>query len=455
MTYDLAIIGGGPGGTRAAFEAAKRGMKTVLVEAGELGGTCLNAGCIPTKMFLGSTACVDLLATQKKYKTAEGDVRFSLQALNTRKDRFVKASRDTLGKQLAACGVTVLKGRASFCGPSSLTVALNDGGNEAVAFAACIVATGSVPASFPGLAPDGNAILTSTEMLGLDAVPEDLIIVGGGVIGLEIGDIYHRLGAHITVVEALSRIAATEDKEVSALLRKNHERNGWKILTEKRVASLVSKDGKAFLTFEDGGTLTAAKALVAVGRQYPTASLGCDAASIALEKRGNIKTDAFLQAANAIYAIGDVNGRTLLAHAAEHQARYVVARLAGETTAPYAYGAMPACIYGHMEVMRVGPTVEELQNAGHAVSVSRAELVANPIVQSYGATQGFIKIAWVDGSIHSITAIGHGVSHLVTLAATIVTQKWNRKSVHTVIFAHPTLDEALESAMLAPQVVSA
>ena len=453
MMYDLAIIGGGPGGTRAAFEAAARGMKTVLIEAGSLGGTCLNAGCIPTKMLLGSTACLESFTAQKKYKAAEGEITFSLKALHDRKNRFVKGSRDALGKQLTTAGVTVLAGRATFSGPSSLAVSLADNGEQRIEFAHCIVATGSVPAAFPGLSADGVHVLTSTDFLELSQVPEDIIIIGGGVIGLEIGNIYHRLGAKIAVVEALERIAATEDEEVSLTLRKYYERNGWKFFTGKKVASVVSEGGKTALAFNDGTTLTAAKALVAVGRSYTTMELACDVASISLEKQGNIKTDAFLQAAKNIYAIGDVNGRTLLAHAADHQARYVVARIAGDMTEPYAYGAMPACIYGHMEVMRVGPTARELKQAGHAVAISRTELIANPIIQSYGTTHGFIKVAWVDGKVQSITAVGHGVSHLVTLAAIMVTEKWTKKNIHSVIFAHPTLDEALESAMLASQAV--
>lgn len=450
MTYDLVIIGGGPGGTRAAFEAAQRGMKTALVESGDLGGTCLNVGCIPTKIMLGSTASLDLFAAQKKYKTAEGDVRFSLQALLDRKNRFVKASRDTLGKRLAASGVDIIVGKAAFSGPNSVIVR-SDAGESTLSFTHCIVATGSRPASFPSIAPDGEAVLTSTDLLNLTTPPADMIIVGGGVIGLELGDIYHRLGTKITVVEALDRIAATEDEEVSLTLRKHHERNGWKFLMGKRVASLATENGQAVLRFEDGEELRAEKALVSVGRQFTATELSCDAAGISLGKRGNIEVDACLKAAGAVYAVGDINGRVLLAHAADHQAKYAVAHLAGETEKPYTYAAMPACIYGHLEVMRAGPTARELKEAGHTVYVSKADLIANPIIQGYGTTQGFIKVAWIDKKVHSITAVGHGVSHLVTLATVIVTEKWEEKKLHTVIFAHPTLDEALESAMLASQ----
>ncbi len=452
MICDVVVIGGGPGGTTAAFETAERGLKTALVEMGYPGGTCLNCGCIPTKLLIGNTACLGLLAAQKKYKTASGEIAFDLAALQDRKNRYLKSARDALSKRLAGAGITMIKGRAAFSGPKSLTVKTENGVEEVI-FTHCIVAVGSTPAFFPGIKPDGESVLSSTSLLNLSAAPKSLLIVGGGFIGLELGDIFHRLGSKITMVEALPRIASLEDEEVSAALARYHQQNGWTILTGRRVESLTTENGESILRLADGEVLRAEKSLVAVGRQFPTAQLQCGASAVNLERRGNISTDAYLKAGDGIYAVGDVNGKVLLAHAAEHQAQYVAAHIAGETTEPYAYAVMPSCIYGHMEVMRVGPAAADLKQAGHSVYVSRSQLAANAISQSYGSAQGFVKVAWIDGSIRSITAFGHGVSHLVTLAEIIVANKWRKNDINKVIFAHPTLDEALKSAMLSMQAL--
>lgn len=452
MICDLLVLGAGPGGTRAAFEGAARGLNTVLVEPCFWGGTCLNSGCIPTKFLIGGTAALDLFAAQKKYKIAEGDIRFSLSAIQDRKDKYIKASREALRKRLEEAGVTLLHGRAAFCGPKAVNVSGVEGDN-CVNFSTCVVATGSTPAFFPGIKPDGASILGSASLLNVKEAPESLIIVGGGAIGLEMGDIFHRFGTKITLVEALPRLAANEDEEVMATLQKYHQRSGWSIHTGRRVALLATEAGRSVLRFEDGEVISAEKSLVAVGRSPASANMRCELPKIALEKRGFICTDEYLRAGENIYAIGDVNGRMLLAHAADHQARYAVAHAAGETVAPYNGSVMPSCIYGHMEVMRAGPPARELKAKGHQVYISRSDLVANPISQSYGATQGFVKVAWVDDKISSVTAVGHGVSHLITLATVAVTQQWQKKDARSMIFAHPTLDEALESAIFSETIL--
>jgi len=472
--YDMIILGGGPGGSRAAFDAAARGLSVALVDRDGLGGTCLNRGCIPTKLLLGATAAQPLLETQKKLKTADGHIAFDLPALQQRKDRYVKGTRQALEKRLKAAGIVVYagEGRVTAAPPANtpaegdgelaVTSVLADGTTQEIrlGWGTLIVATGSTPASFPGLAADGAAVLDSTALLDVTEAPESLIVVGGGAIGLEMADFFARLGTRITIVEGMARLAPTEDAEVGDTLRKVYAREGWAIHTGRKVASLatVSEGGaaRAVLRFEDGEELSASKALLAVGRRPASAGLGLEALGATLRGPGWVQTDECLRAAPRVYAIGDVNGRTLLAHAADHQARYAVRHACGDTAAGYDAGVMPACIYGHLEVMRVGPTAEELKNAGFSPRVSRSMLIANPISQAYGTTQGFIKIVWVDGHIRGVTAVGHGVSHLVTLAAVLAGgsgtgQGWTAHDAGNVIFAHPTLDEALEAAMEALQ----
>lgn len=452
MIYDVLVIGAGPAGSRAALDIVAQGQSVALVCKGLMGGTCLNVGCIPTKMLLGATAVKPMIDVQKKLKNLQADVNFDFANIQTRKDRFIAGSRKALEKHLVQAGVTVLSGSAAFTGPNSAAFMPEEGGEaQNIDFKIAIIATGSKPAAFPNLAADGDAILDSTQLLAVKEAPKSLIIVGGGAIGLEMGDFFSRLGTSITIVEGMDRLAPTEDAEVGEALRKAFTKEGWKVITGKRVASLLTVDGQAMLTFEDGECLTAEKALMAAGRHPVSHDLHIEAAGGRLRGAGWIDTDDTLMAAPNLFAIGDCNGRTLLAHAAEHQAKYVAKYVAKQITkhgeAPYTPPAMPSCIYGHTEVMRVGPTVLDLQKQGNIVKVSRSQLIANPIAQSYGTTGGFVKVLWVDNKVRGMLAVGHGVSHLVTIAELLVVMQWDRTAPSDFIFAHPTLDESIDAAL--------
>lgn len=452
--YDLVIIGAGAAGSKAALAAPALGLKTLVVEQAFVGGTCVNVGCIPTKLLLGATAPIPALALQKRQKCLSGEISADLPALQERKNRYIKGLRSALEKGFKDAGAEHVHGKAVFTGPKNLSISPSEGEDFEVVFGKCIVATGSTPASFPGLKPDGANVLSSTGLLNLSEAPESLIIVGGGVIGLEIGAFYSRLGTSITVVEAMQRIALSEDEDIAAALHKQLARDGWKIHVNRRVKSVESKNGGALLVFDDGEALAAAKIMVAVGRSPGSKGLDLEKAGLKTFKAGWIETDAQLLAAPDIYAVGDVNGRVLLAHAAEHQAEYAVRHAAGLEKAPYDDSAMPSCIYGHHEVMHVGPHTDRLvkEHGAEAVRISTSQLIANPISQSYGATHGFVKISWVNGQIYSVAAWGHGVSHLVGLATVMVKEHWDEPRI---IFAHPTLDESLKNAMLAPKLAVA
>jgi dihydrolipoamide dehydrogenase len=280
-------------------------------------------------------------------------------------------------------------------------------------------------------------------------VPDSLVIVGAGYIGLEMAQIFGRLGARITLVEGMDRIDPMEDPEVSQALAKHYGRH-WDIRVSARVKSLETVDGKARLVLESGEEIVAAKALVSVGRRPNSEGLGLETAGIELDQRGFVRTDDCLRAAGNIYAVGDLNGRVQLAHAAEHQAGYAAAHLAGRTDAPYAPGPVPSCLYGSPETMRVGALAAELAGRPGA-AVSRAALMANPIAQAHGANMGFVKCVWLDGRLAGVTACGFGVSGLTVQATIMVAEGWTRERVETVVFPHPSLDEALKAALLAPQ----
>ena len=446
--FDIIVIGAGPGGYAAALLASQRGKTVALVEKNALGGTCLNWGCIPTKLYLGATAHLEGLHAQTRLRLCSGTILMDMPALRKRKAAFVSATHKAMGSCLEKNGVTLLTGDATLLDANTLRV--TGAAEEAFTFATLIIATGSSSNWFPGLEPDHVRILDSTDLLDLDEAPESLTVIGAGAIGLEMADFWNRLGTQIHLVEAAPRIAPAEDEEIAQTLHGMLKRKKWNIVTGKRVAG-IGNEGESVLTrLEDGTEIRSAKALIAVGRKPNTPGLGLENAGVSTTGAGWITTDECLRAAPNIYAIGDVNGRTLLAHAAEHQGRYAVLHALGETAAPYETGPMPGCIYGSIEVMRAGATAAELAAAGQSVRVSRANLGANPISQAHGQAQGLVKAVWVDGVLRGLTAVGHGASHLVTLAEIMVRDGWNRETAHEHIFAHPTLDEALRDALTAP-----
>jgi dihydrolipoamide dehydrogenase len=446
--FDIIVIGAGPGGYAAALLASQRGKTVALVEREHLGGTCLNWGCIPTKLYLGATAHVEGLHAQSRLRLCSGSVSFDMPALKNRKTAFVSATHKAMGCCLEKHGGVVLRGTASLV--DAHTVRVSGETKQDVSFSALIIATGSSPNWFPGLEPDHDRILDSTDLLDLEEAPDSLTVIGAGAIGLEMADFWNRLGTGIHLVEAAPRIAPAEDEEIARTLHAMLKRKKWDIVTGRRVAGLENTGDAVVTRLDDGTEIRSAKALVAVGRKPNSAGLGLENAGATTSGAGWIATDECLRAAPNIYAIGDVNGRTLLAHAAEHQGRYAVLHILGETAESYETGPMPGCIYGSIEVMRAGATAAELAAAGRAVQVSRANLGANPISQAHGQAQGLVKAVWADGVLQGVTAVGHGASHLVTLAEIMVRDGWTRETAHRHIFAHPTLDEALRDALIAP-----
>ncbi len=452
MHYDVLIIGGGPGGTTAAKELAAGGKKVAIIEDKHWGGTCLNCGCIPTKMLLGATAPLAMLKAQERLRTMKGSIDIDYKALQSRVGRFLKGSSQSLAKSLAAAGITLYEGRGVFSGKGQVTLRA-ESGDEMLTADDIIIACGSSSASFPGLTPDGDAVLDSTGILNLPEVPESLIIVGAGAIGLELGDFFGMMGTKVTIVEAAPHIAPTEDADIAKEMDRAQSKAGRTCMAGVMAKSLISKDGQAELTLGDGRVLTASKALVAVGRIPNTAGLDCEKAGCALKRRGFVDVNEQLEAAENVYAIGDVNGLTLLAHAADHQGAYVARRILGQEKAAYVPGPVPSCFYGSTEIMRVGQTAKALIAAGKTASVSQVPLTLNPIAQAAGASGGFVKVVWDGDVIVGIAAIGHGVSHLVTVAQLLIVGGYTPEKLHEVMFGHPTLDEIIPAAIRAPRVV--
>jgi dihydrolipoamide dehydrogenase len=445
--FDLVVLGAGPGGYDAAVKAAGYGLRVALVERDLIGGTCLNRGCIPTKLFLGATSPVEELAAQSRVRVASGSVSVDLPALQKRKALLLKSTRQAMAANLHKLGVVVVAGTGRLTSAREMAVETPEG-TRTLGFDKLVLATGSRPTSFPGLAADHDAILDSTSLLDLAEVPDSLVIVGAGYIGLEMAQIFSRLGSRITLIEGMDRIDPMEDPEVSQALAKHFGRH-WDIRVSAKVTSLKTEDGKAKLVLESGEEIVAAKALVSVGRRPNSEGIGLELAGVELDKRGFVRIDGHLRAADGIYVVGDLNGLVQLAHAASHQAGHAADHLAGRTTAPYAPGPVPSCLYGSPETMRVGGLASEL--AGRpGVAVSRAGLMANPIAQAHGANMGFVKCVWQDGRLAGVTACGFGVSGLTVQATIMVAEGWTRERVETLVFPHPSLDEALKDGLLAP-----
>jgi len=451
---DLLIVGAGPAGYEAAATGARCGLKTVLLERDRLGGTCLNWGCIPTKLFLGATAAIEELESQERLKLAEGRIRINLPGLQQRKERLLEGSRKAIASMQTKAGVKVVKGELVRIEDHAAVIRAAEG-SARLGYKKLILATGSRPAAYPGLARDGAAVLDSNDILGLTEAPESLIVVGAGAIGLELAQFFHRLGTRITLLEGAPRIAPAEEPDVSKVMAQALKRKGFIIRAGVKVAELATVDGQAKLTMDTGEDILAEKALVAVGR-FPNSNIeGLEEAGVSFIGKTPasqwIGVDECLRAADDVYAVGDVNGQTLLAHAASHQAVYAARHAAGLIDAPYASGPVPGCIYGSPETVRVGQMAGTLKNMGLSPAVSEAQLVANPIAQAYAATAGFIRVVWNEGQVAGITAVGRGVAEMATLFTVLVSQGWTRNQVKDVIFPHPALDEALHAALLAPQ----
>ncbi|QJB57335.1 dihydrolipoyl dehydrogenase [Pseudodesulfovibrio sp. zrk46] len=448
MTYDLVVIGAGPGGFDAAVEAAGYGLKVALVEKNFLGGTCLNWGCIPTKLWLGATSAIEELHNQSKMKVASGEVNVDFPALQGRVQKHLTGTRKAMGMQLKKLGIDLIEGTGKLAGEDKVSVVTEEGDKE-LEYKDLIIATGSKPIFFPGLEPDGKCVLDSNMFLAMEEMPKSLIVVGAGFIGLEMAQVAHRFGSKVTVIDAMDRVAPLEDPEVSKALRSIFKRWKWDIQLEKRVAGVRTVDGKGELTLDTRDKFEAEKILVAVGRGPVTQDIGLEEAGIEMEFN-KVVVDENLQAAPHIYAIGDCNGQIQLAHAASHQAHYVAARIAGKTDAAYEAGPIPSVLYGSPEVMRVGLTENEAFLADYQTTeTSKAQLAANPMAQAHASTQGFVKVVWSAGKVVGVTAVGHDVSRLCMAATMIVQQGWTAEDIHKTIFPHPSLDESLLMALKA------
>lgn len=450
--HDILIIGAGPGGYVAAIRAAQLGFNVGCVEKEPaLGGTCLRVGCIPSKALLESS---ERYSEVQKSFAAHGikvsGVSLDLPTMLERKDGVVKSNVDGINYLFKKNKITRYLGTATFKDANTVTINSSDG-EQTVSAERIVIATGSESASLPGIEFDGDKIGTSTEALGYDSVPEHLVVIGAGYIGIELGSVWKRLGANVTVVEYLDRIMPTMDADIAKDALKTFKKQGLTFkLGSKVTAARVQGDG-CVVEIESQDDIHCDRVLVAVGRRPNTDNLGLDAIGLETDKRGFIAVDGhFRTAVPSVYAIGDVIGGAMLAHKAEEEGVACVEGIAGQAV-HINYGAIPGVAYTEPEIAAVGKTEEELKEAGVDYNKGVFPYMANGRAKALGHTEGKVKIladAKTD-RILGVHIIGHRAGDLIAEAVAALEFAASAEDLARTSHAHPTLAETLKEAALA------
>jgi len=454
--YDVVIIGGGPGGYNGAIRAGQLGLRVACVEKREtLGGTCLNVGCIPSKSLLHASELFELAA--KDFAGFGIEVTPTLNLPTMMKQKADSVSQLTKGVEFLfkKNKVDWIKGFARLAGPGRVEVTAADGAKTLLDAGAIVIASGSQPSPLAGVQVDQRRVVDSTGALQLPEVPGSLIVIGAGIIGLELGSVWRRLGAKVTVIEFLDRITPGVDLETAKALQRALTRQGVTFKLGSKVTSAVARDDGVDVTVEPvaGGaveTLSADYVLVAIGRQPLTGDLGLAAAGVTTDSRGFIETDHFRTSAQGIYAIGDATHGPMLAHKAEDEAVACLEIIAGRA-GHVNYGVIPNVIYTFPEVATVGKTEEELKGAGVDYKVGKFPFTANSRAKVNHEAEGFVKVladAKTD-QILGVHMIGPDVSEMIAEYCVAMEFSASSEDVARTCHPHPTRSEALRQAAMA------
>ena len=455
--FDVTVIGSGPGGYVAAIRCAQLGFKTAIIEKYDtLGGTCLNVGCIPSKALLDSTHHYH--EATHNFTThgidIEGEIKANLGQMIARKAKVVSQTCDGINYLMDKNKITVLHGMGSFVDKNTIKISKGKK-SDTITTDKVIIATGSKPNFFPGMVPDKKRIITSTEALSMKEIPKHLIVIGGGVIGLELGQVYSRLGSDVTVIEFMDSIIPTMDKALGKELMRTLKKEGFKFKFQHKVKN-VKNNGKTVTVTADDKNGKEVKfegdyCLVAVGRKPYTDKLGLENVGIKVTDRGIIETDAHLQTNIAgVYAIGDVIKGAMLAHKAEEEGVFVAETMAGQK--PHInYDLIPGVVYTWPEVAAVGATEEELKASGKEYKVGQFPMKALGRARASMDTQGFVKIL-ADKETDEILGfhmIGPRVADLIAEAVVAMEYRASAEDIARFSHAHPTYAEAVKEAALA------
>jgi dihydrolipoamide dehydrogenase len=455
--YDLVVIGAGPGGYVCAIRAAQLGMKVACIDKRQsLGGTCLNIGCIPSKALLDSSEHFAFTRGRLGgHGVKVGDVQLDLATMLSRKDRVVKSLTDGVAFLFKKNKITPIHGSARLGSPGQVVVQGPKGEATTVEAAHIVLATGSEPAGLPALPFDGTHVVSSTEALAFDEVPAHLIVVGGGYIGLELGSVWSRLGAKVTVLEFLPHLLPLSDRETADALHKLLAKQGLTFHFNTKVTSATPKGGEVTVQAQAGdkqATFRGDKVLVAVGRRPYTEGLGLKEAGVNVDERsGRVQVDdQFRTNARGVYAIGDLIAGPMLAHKAEDEGIALAEQLSGMKT-QVNHDAIPSVIYTHPELAAVGLTEEQVKAAGHEYRAGKFPFAANGRARCLDEIDGFVKViadAKTD-RVLGVHILGPRASDLIPEAVSVIEFAGSSEDIARTCHAHPTLSEAVREAAFA------
>ena len=455
QSFDVVFVGGGPGGYTGAIRAAQLGQKVALVDENtQLGGTCLRVGCIPSKALLDSSKHFEFVKDKKarEHGIEVSGLKLNLKGMMQRKTRIVTELSRGIAFLIKKNKITLFAGRGRLCPQKAggVSVAVEGKSESMLQARAVVLATGSVPVALPFAPYDGERVLSSTEALSLKKVPSRLIVIGAGVIGLELGSVWRRLGAQVTVIEAFGRIGGVMDSEVSRSLRKILEKQGMEFLLKSKVLGIKKVSNGVQVNLENKETVCGEAVLVAVGRRPQTEGLGLEKVGVVTTDRGQIQVNSsFETTIPGVYAIGDVIEGPMLAHKAEEEG-VAVAEIVSGQRAFVNHAVVPSVVYTWPEVASVGQTEEQLKEQRVKYKKGVFPFIANGRATTLGETQGFVKILSDAGTdrILGCHILGPEASEILSEVVMAMEFSGTSQDVGLGFHAHPTLSEAIREAAL-------
>jgi len=445
----LTILGAGPGGYVAALRAAQLGAEVTVIEESEVGGTCLNWGCIPTKTLIASAEALHKTKNAADFGLdLSGDVSPNIRKIMERKRKVVDVQVKGIRGLFRSWGIKLLEGRGVIMNPKRIKVTLKDGSTQEIDSDKIIIATGSRPAQIPVFPFDGKRILSSDHAVNLDVIPQSLLIVGAGVIGCEFAFIYREFGSEVTMVEMLPRAVSTEDEEISALLERELKKNKIKLMTNTGVQKVDVKEDGVIATLSDGRTIDAEKVLVSIGRAVNSGNIGLESIGVKTGNRGEIFVNEKMETSvEGIYAVGDVVGGIMLAHLASREG-LVAAENAVGGNALMKYDVVPAAIFTSPEIASVGLREHQVKEKNIKYKVGRFQFRALGKAHAMGEISGMFKIISEEGTDKILGAhiLGPHASDLIHEIAVAMEGGLTAKDIAHTIHAHPTLAEGIMEA---------
>ncbi len=450
MDKDIIVIGGGPGGYVAAIRAAQLGAKVCVIEKDKLGGTCLNRGCIPTKALYRNAEILNTLRNIDEFGISINGFDIDIEKIHCRKQCIIDQLVGGVAQLLKANNVEVINGTAGFRDKNTIEITAEDGSIKELSADNIIIATGSAPAIPPIEGADAEGIYTSEDILNFDSIPNSLAVIGGGVIGMELAGVFNAMGTKVSVIEFMPNILGPTDSDITKRLTVALKKKGIDINLSTKVTK-IEKCSDGYIVYGEGKKgelkIEAEKVLISAGRTPVVKGLNLDGIGIDFDKKG-IKVDLnFETNVKGIYAVGDVNGKIMLAHAASHQGILAAEKIMGIDSAALSH-VVPSCIFVFPEVASVGITEDEAKREGLSYKVSKFMFGANGKALALGEGEGFIKVIAVEDAIVGVHIMGPHASDLIHEGTLAIANNMKIDQIKSTIHAHPTLSEAFTEAVM-------